>query len=421
MKVSPHDSPNLYKIMNRWYIYDNQVTDTYGFDISWLPTEAYRYVTPHISQALTGFSTVRLKAGPYVGALPLKNGDTLYIIPRVGRESYSRMLFVVEGLEDAVRKEFEQFVKLGHEKSGNTPWSILLARPFVDKLRLIEKESLVTDRIPVLRRLRYIKGKVRIADSLTSWMRKEEYPIHTFLRERTVLNLENRLLSTASAILLRTEILDKVQREVATRWAKLGRGRSITSYELGKIGAGLKSHKYTGSRSYYVPALVMAKLIISQAGLNLDDVNSVQGESLVTNIADLFEKYVRTLVGKLLSPKGYLVEKKKSHSPTLFIDGTCELKPDIVISQRGIVKLVVDAKYKPRSTIDTPDYYQMSIYLDNFGVDVGLLVLPNPSQSEYDLVKRETLKGKRIFELRLPLGDWDKSEDALAETINDLV
>jgi len=297
----------------------------------------------------------------------------------------------------------------------------LLARPFIRRLRLIEKESLTTERVPALRQLRHIKGKVKIADSLISLARKEKNPIRTFLRERTVLSLENRLLSTASAILLRMRIVGEAQREVVSRWAELGRGRFITPYELGKISAGLKSHRYTGSRSYYVPALIMAKLIISQAGLNLDSSKGVQGEALLTNIADLFERYVRVLISKLLSPKGYLVEKKESHSPTLFVDGTCELKPDIVISQQGAARLVADAKYKPRSTVDASDYYQMRVYLDVFGVDVGLLILPNSSRSGHDLVKRETVEGRKIFELRLPLGDWNKSEEALAENVSRLV
>lgn len=407
--------------MSNWYIYDNQITDTLGFEVSWLSPEAYRYVTPHINHLPAGKTLVSLEAGPYVGTLPLNNRDTLYIIPRAGRESFSRMMFVVEGIEEAARKEFEEFVNLGYTEAGHTPWSVLLARPFISRLRMIEKESLVTNREASFRRLGYVRGRVKFTGTLISLARNDENPIHTFLREPTHLNLENRLLSTASAVLLRVGNLDDMQRQVVARWAGLCRGNYITLNELRNIISGIRTHKFTGSRSYYVSALVMARLIIFQTGISLESSNGIEGEPLVTNIADLFEKYIRTLIGRYLLPKGYLVEKNERQPPSLFSDGTCKLKPDIIISQQGTVKLIADVKYKPRPVVDTSDYYQMSIYLDNFGINVGLLVLPNPNQSEHNLIKRETVKGKCIFELRLPLNDWEKSESALLDTIAVLV
>lgn len=403
--------------MSNWYIYDNQITETPGLDISWLPAAAYRYVTPHLRRVALRPNDVSLEAGPYIGALPLKNGDTLYIIPRVGRESYSRMIFVVEGLEDAVSKEFEEFVQIGFEESSNTPWGILLARPFVNRLRHIEKESLAVERQPTYRRLNYIRGRPKIADSLISLARRQDYPIHTYLRESSFHNLENRLLSTAAEILLRTTNVDDIQKRILTRWALLSRRKFVRLHELRQLTIGLKSHKYTGSRSYYVPALIMAKLIISQAGLNLEDANLTSSEPIVTNVADLFEKYVRTVISKSLTAKGFLVEKKETKPPTLFVDGTCELIPDVLISQQGIVKIILDVKYKPRPTVDSSDYYQMNAYLDSYGVDTGLLILPNSYQPGFSLTKRETPKGKKIYELRLPLGDWRQSETILSDTI----
>lgn len=406
--------------MTNWYIYDNQKTDTAGFDISWLFADAYRYVTPHVNRLSSGKTFVSLEAGPYVGTIPLINNDILYIIPRAGRESFSRMLFVVDGIEDAVRKEFDQYVNLGYTEAGNMPWSILLAKPFIGKLRMIEKESLTKNRETIYRQLRNVKGKVKISDTLLSLARSADNPVHTYVRELTFLNIENRLLSTASAMLLAVGSLDSNQRQIALRWSNICKGRYITSRELANIGTGIRNHKFTGSRSYYVPALIMAKLIILQTGLSLDSSSYVEGEPIVTNAANLFEKYVRTLIGKFLTPKGYLVEKNEQTPPSLFLDGTCKLKPDVIISHQGIVKLIADVKYKPNPMIDVSDYYQMSVYLDNFGITKGLLILPNPNQPEFSLVRRETIKGNQIFELRLPLGDWNKAETALQNTITAL-
>ena len=407
--------------MKNWYIYDNQVTETPGLDIAWLPATAYIYVRPHLQRTMLGIVDVHLEAGPYVGSLPLKNGDTLYIIPRVGRESYSRMLFIVEGIEDAVSYEFEEFARMGYEESGNAPWHVLLKRPFVSKLRQIEKASLVTSRVPTYRRLNYMRGRLKIADSLISLMRQEEYPVHTYLRETTILNLENRLLSTAAATILKMTTVNDAQRPLLARWASLSHGKFITIHELRQVSAGLKARKYTGSRSYYIPALIMAKLILSQSGLTLSDENSTASEPVMTNIADLFEKYIRTIIAKQFSPQGYLVEKRENKPVTLFIDGACELKPDVLLSLQGMTKLIVDIKYKPRSVIDTADYYQMNTYLENFGINTGLLVLPNAYQFSNSLIKHETVQGRKIFELRLSLDDWQQSENILSETVNQLI
>lgn len=154
----------------------------------------------------------------------------------------------------------------------------------------------------------------------------------------------------------------------------------------------------------------MAKLILSQTGLSLESIESVESESVITNFSDLFEKYVRVIVSRALAPRGFVVEKREHNLPTLFIDRTCELKPDVLISKDGQTKLILDVKYKPRNTIDSSDYYQMNIYLDNFDIPKGMLVLPNHSQSEFSFVQRQTLSGKHIFELRLPLSDWNISE-----------
>jgi 5-methylcytosine-specific restriction endonuclease McrBC regulatory subunit McrC len=78
-----------------------------------LSDNAYGFLTPHVRETRGGSETISLEAGPYVGTLPLRNGDTLYILPRVGRNSFSRMLFRTEGLDETIRKEFDALSQLG--------------------------------------------------------------------------------------------------------------------------------------------------------------------------------------------------------------------------------------------------------------------------------------------------------------------
>ena len=128
----------------------------------------------------SGKTVISLEAGPYVGTIPLNNQDMLYIIPRTGRDSFSRMMFVVEGIDEAVRTEFDEFVNLGYTEAGNTPWNILLAKPFINKLRFIEKQSLVKNRENTYKKLGVIKGRVKIADTLLGLHKYEENPVRTY-------------------------------------------------------------------------------------------------------------------------------------------------------------------------------------------------------------------------------------------------
>jgi 5-methylcytosine-specific restriction enzyme subunit McrC len=406
--------------MANWFIYDNQITAVAGFDLSWLPNRAYSYVTPHVGSTESNQSEVRLEAGPYVGTIPLRNGDTLFILPRAGRASYARMLFVAEGLEEAISKEFDRFVNLGHEDAGTAPWVQVLASPFVDGLTLVEREGILISRENTERRLSVIKGKVDPSKSTLSQILREEKPIHARLRLPTTNNLENRLLATASSVLLDVGVLTPRQRLIASRWASsLAYRKPIMPYELEVISSNLKTYRYLGQRSYYLALLAMAKLIVSQGGLLIGEKLEISGEPILSNVNDLFEKYVRRLIFNLLNPKSFIVEKREAGLPSLFLDGTSLLRPDILISKGNEPCLVADVKNKPSAGISAADYYQIFAYLEAFGVDKGLLICMG--RGDGLLLKRKMINNRLLFELHLPIEDWNAGERFLAKTMLDLI
>lgn len=106
--------------MNTWEVYENSRTELTGFNLSWLPHTAYSYLSARLYSFSPEKQTIEVEVGPYVGAIPLTSGDTLSLLPRVGRQAFWRMLLVSEGLDRSIRKEFEDFVHFGYTEEGST-------------------------------------------------------------------------------------------------------------------------------------------------------------------------------------------------------------------------------------------------------------------------------------------------------------
>lgn len=402
--------------MNFWTIPESLTTPLPTFDVSWLPPAAYRYVTPRVSGGLGGSPIVRLEAGPYVGTLPLQNGDVLYIAPRCGREAFGRMLFLTEGIDKAVDEEFNRLSHIGFSGDDGVPWYRTLLRPFSDQLRRIEKLSLQTERETLHVRRGCAVGRLRVLPTLLSVAKSEPRPVHSIVRQKTLLTLENRTLATAALALLQHGGPDVRADAALRRWAERSRGKWITPEELRQVSQGLQGRRYTGSRSYYVPALVAARLILSQVSPSLTTEDLTETEPLLTNMALMFEDYMRRILTQGLAPRGYIVEKGvASLASAMFTDGACTINPDIVVSTSRIV-LVGDAKYKPNAGPDASDYYQVFSYLQRSGADSAFLVMPGRGNSP-EVLRRTLFSGKFVHEITFPIDAWANSERELVSIV----
>lgn len=401
--------------MDVFEIRDSGSTPVGGFDLDWLPPWAYDYVTPRMSR---DGRRLELEAGPFVGTIPLAGERVLYVVPRAGHRSFSRMLLITESLDQALQDELDELAALGAE-AGEASWVKLLSRSFIGRLREIEKESLAPGRIERRERLSHVRGRVEVVPTLRAIANRETLPVVCRYRAKTYQTPENRVLATAADQLLRIGEIGPEQRPVAVRWAKRLDGRKLRPSELRRVIVGLGTRRYTGFRPYYVPALLMARLILSQGGMSFTRENMIETETLLTNMPILFERYVRRIMANELSPRGYIVEKVEGGAKArhLFLDGTCEMLPDVLVSDAGGVQLVADAKYKPESSISPSDYYQMAAYLDTYGCDKGMLVQAVEGEvgCTTEPTRRRMRNGKQVFELQIPLNNPQEAEASLAE------
>ncbi len=402
--------------MTDWAIPETSLKEVPGFQISWLPAAAYKYVQPRLKEMPDGSSTVELKTEWYVGMLPLNNGDTLSVIPRAGRDALIRMQLATEGLASSTQRVFDDLARIGYTPTGTASWAALLARSYFQQLRIIEKGSLRSERVRVRRQRNSAKGKVLAAPTMIALARRASLPVHCTFKESTFGTLEHRILGAGAQALINLRVVDEENQRLAYRWARHFRER-LSAVELQRVLAGLRSEKYTGSRSYYIEALLMARLLLVEAGVAVGNAD-IAGESVLLNIRTLFERYVRATLHSALSPLGYIVEKREVNLFTLFQDGTGTMKPDVLISDGSGIKLVMDAKYKLDEPVAEPDYYQMAAYLNAYKVNKGVLVFPSLALQP-TIVARKTQSRQVIYELRLPLTDWSLTEQTLvAETRN---
>ena len=134
----------------------------------------------------------------------------------------------------------------------------------------------------------------------------------------------------------------------------------------------------------------------------------------------LFERYVRRLIMDELASDGFVVEKIAggAKAKRLFMDGTGELLPDILVSRGGNVSLIVDAKYKPGRTADADNYYQITTYLRAYNCRKGVLVLPADEKQRFSYKTRKVFwDGVELYEVRLAMFDSYNAERFLREFI----
>src|ERR1039457_760727 len=90
-------------------------------EITWLPGLAGGDI-PQLPQGIN----LHLKKGEMgigveglIGAIPLLNGDTLQIVPKIGQVNFFRLLFKAEGFQRDLEREYADFVSYSLDEDQN--------------------------------------------------------------------------------------------------------------------------------------------------------------------------------------------------------------------------------------------------------------------------------------------------------------
>jgi 5-methylcytosine-specific restriction endonuclease McrBC regulatory subunit McrC len=385
-------------------------------EITWLPglqasdiPQLPKGISLHLKQGELG-----IEAEGLIGAIPLLNGDTLQIVPKIGRVNFFRLLFKAEGCQRDLDKEYTDFVSYSVDEDQNIDH--VVARQLMYSAAEIMKRSPQQGRVKHRREGMYAVGQIdAVSTTLNLACRKQE-PVVYFIRERTLSIPENRVLT--EAIIRAWLVLEEGDRfelrNIVERWFSRFPRSADLAVDLETIEQGFASGRYGGARDYYRQALMLARIILGSNGLGLSEGAMVEGDAILLNTANIFEKYLRNIISEAYSGAGYVVTKGGVGVTSLYTDGSFELQPDITISKDSRTLLIADAKYKQPTS---GDHYQMHTYLAVNGIKRGVILAPLYEGTEVVVREYSTSDKTLVREIYLPMGDLNLTEQFLGTLI----
>jgi len=388
---------------------EGEITWLPGLHVSDIPHPLPKGINVHLRRGELG-----LEAQGLVGAIPLLNGDTLQVVPKIGRVNFFRLLFKAEGFQQDLEREYDAFVSYSVDEDENI--DSIVARQLMFSAAEIMKRSPQQGRVRRRCEGMFAAGQMDVVSTALNIACRKQEPVTYFIKERTLDISENRVLTEAIVrAWLTLGETDRVElRPVQERWlSRFPRSQNL-DVDLEQVEQGFASGRYGGARDYYRRALMLARIVLGSHGLGLSEVAVVEGDAILLNTADIFEKYVRNIISDAYSEAGYVVAKGGVGVTSLYTDGSFELQPDITISRSGRTLLIADAKYK-RPTAS--DHYQMHTYLARNGVTRGLLLAPLYEGNEVVVREYSTTDKTVVREAYLPMGDLNVTEAFLGTVI----
>lgn len=366
---------------------------------------------PHGVRHLSRGDQFGLHVDGLVGTIGLLNGDTLRIEPKIGEVNFLYMLFRAEGDSSETRQRYESFAD--YAVGDDAQLSSIAGRQLLIQADRILRRGPLIQRRRVNRRQGSFGGRVDALRTARHLEQRSPTPIATAVTVRSSNTPENRLISEAlrrCTGLLPNETDRKRAISIMRRWERRLTVADDTVRDLRFVERRLAARFYAGPRSYYVEALVLARILLGSLGMSLVGAATVRGDSLLLNAADVFERYVRRVVSDHYSPLGFMVGKTGPVQQGLYVDGSHLLNPDVVVSKRDRIRMILDAKYKdPTSS----DHYQALAYLRAFGCDTAYLICPTSTSEGLSTREFVTPDNHRVVEARLPMHDFAAAENFL--------
>lgn len=188
---------------------------------------------------------------------------------------------------------------------------------------------------------------------------------------------------------------------------------------LRKLGILLSAQ--SNIRPDYAEALWSAYAVLDGAIPDLNSRGSLRLDSLIVDVSEIFEAYLRRELSMRLANDGYRVFDGWKRPHPFFADGGAySVHPDMIIERDGSPVAVLDAKYKP--DVSEQDRYEVLSFMDVLGVQIGGFVCP-VADAEESRVMGTTSSGKRLSNLRVDLAaeDTQAEIDRFAENVRRMI
>jgi 5-methylcytosine-specific restriction enzyme subunit McrC len=287
-----------------------------------------------------------------------------------------------------------------------------LASGFAAHAERAVEQGLLHGYVTLDERRNELRGRVRFGDQLAR-LPGVALPIEVTYDDFTPDIPENRILRTAAERLRR---LRRVPQRARARLLHL-------SAALDQVTV-LREHRrvalprITRLNRRYEAALVLGKLILDGTSLRLER-GRVVTTSFLFDMNEVFESFVFTALRESLRRFGGTVDRQAPGALDTAERPGLPLRADVVWRKQGVVRAVVDSKYKSLfagSSMPNADAYQMLAYCIGFGVPRGLLIYARDSldQPRLHVVKRHG------YEIDVQAVDVELSPDELLTQIDDI-
>ncbi|HEY2584595.1 MAG TPA: hypothetical protein VGI81_02375 [Tepidisphaeraceae bacterium] len=359
-----------------------------------------------------------LKARGFVGLIPISDKAAIRVEPRTPIPNLLYMIWrsgvQLSGLSKYVR---------GYRETPGTVADPerLYVNTFLSTMRSAGRTGLLKRYIRAETE-QELRGRVLLGKTVSRFRSHGIRHKHTFeIYDHTVNNLENRILKATAQRLLQRFSGDtsKEGREISIQLRDLlrlfdpvnagpARVDQIARETPRLIRSLPRSHKF------YEPALWLAYLIATRSGVKMEAVGRAKFESVVIDMADLFERYIRKVCEEKAATcfSGCRVMNGNRDMVPLFLVGEkFPAKPDIYFKRQRVCVAVADAKYKPK--IASEDRYELLAFCEALGVDTAAFVCPKMSKQSSASLHGTTVGGRTVHAVRIDLTAPDPEVEEL--------
>lgn len=390
-----------------WDVRECAATELPYFDLEWLPKGLPAQIKPFYRGNRVG-----LEVDTVVGSVPLKNGDTLQLRPRVGNANFIQMLVESESTNITLGAHEEDLV--GYSFSDEASLGSLVARPFVKALLAVDSGSVrfVWERQQEIGAV--AGGELEILATAVNLAQRQQRPFVYSRKVRTTQIPENIVLAAAAESVLRrhSPMLGSEHRQFLFDFSRRFASGSISANMLEYVRMGLSMHRYDGARGYYAAALRLAFIVLGESGFKQGSAEEVRAEPVLFNSATIFEAYVRQQLKHGYQSRGISVRKGFFPPMSLFKDGSLVLDPDIVISKDERLLMVGDVKYKVDG-MSASDYYQAHAYSRRASQSFFVFFCADDQATRVHASRRKSFLDVEVFDIKLPLAQLPAATTAL--------
>lgn len=365
-------------------------------------------VDPRI--ATKGYLTASFKSGQvllrttkFVGLIPLTPDISIRVKPRASISNLSLMLARSQKAPTAI-SGFTRGYTSGFVRSDNVEklfgLSLIQQGVAIAARGLIKRYERPETKVPW-------RGRFMASETVRRHASKGIRFRHEFdqsvLTDRTLDNFAiNEALKLIADWYKRNERNSPLRKEAAHAllgFSSMPDWRSGRKELVRQLANLLASH--ANIRADYADALWSAYAVLDSAIPDVDKDGVRRLDSIILDVSEIFEAYIRRELADRLGREGYKVYDGWKRPHPFFADtGTYSVHPDIIIQRDGLTLAILDAKYKP--DISEQDRYEVLSFMDVMKVDIGGFVCPG-RDNEISRTLGTTASGKRLHMFRFDL------------------